>query len=437
MEWWLVLLIVFGSLMVLMMAGFKVAVAFLLINLVAGYLFWGGEAGLVQVIFSIASSIVSFSFIAVPLFILMGELMFQTEVAPYMLDAIDKWLGRLPGRLGLLAVAGGTLFATLTGAAFVSVAMLGSSLVPEIEKRGYKKEMSLGPILGSGGLAVMIPPSDLAIILGAIAEVSIGKTLIGIIIPSILMAVLFATYIIGRCWLQPSIAPPYVVTGVSTRDKLIATVKYILPVGLIVFLVIGLILLGVCTPTEAAAGALGTFLLAAAYRKLTWQRAKKAITNTLVTTSMLFIIISGAKAFSQILAYTGATASLARVAMGLSVAPLFIIFMTQIVIIILGMFMSKVAIMMITVPVFMPVVQAFGFDPVWFAVLFLLNIEMADISPPFGMSLFVMKGVAPHYSMRDIYVATIPFLILDFIALMLVLFFPQLALWLPGKMRPV
>ena len=419
-----------------MALGLEIAICFLLVNVVGVFLLWGGEVGLMQLTYSIADSVATFTLLPLVLFILMGEVMFQSGIVPHVMDALDRWLGRMPGRLSLLAVGGGTLFATLTGASMGSVALLGSTLVPEMEKRGYKKPMSLGPILGSGGLAIMIPPSGLAVLLGAIGEISVGKILIAIIIPGLLMAVLYATYIIGRSLLQPHLAPPYAVPPIPILDRLIATVRYILPLGFIVFLVTGIIFLGVATPSEAAAtGALGTFILAAAYKRLNWQMLKKTLGATLEVTVMILLIIVGAKAFSQILAFSGATGGLSELATGLPLSPVLIIIAMQIVILFLGMFMSVVAIMMITLPIFVPVVLTLGFNPVWFAVIFLLNIEMATTTPPFGLSLFVMKSVAPaDTTMGDIFRAALPFLYCDAIAMVLLFAFPAVALWLPSIM---
>ena len=209
LEWQWVLLFIFGSLVILMSTGMPVALCFMCINLFGMYVFFGGAEGLDQLITSIYSSLNSFILLPVPLFILMGELMFHSGIAPVIIETLDKWIGRIPGRLSLLAVAVGTLFSTLTGTSLASVAMLGSSLMPEMEKQGYKKPMSLGPILGSGGLAMMIPPSALAVLCGAIAEISIGKILMAIILPGLLMAAVYACYIIARSLAQPDLAPAY------------------------------------------------------------------------------------------------------------------------------------------------------------------------------------------------------------------------------------
>jgi len=422
-----------------MISGMPVTVSFMLVNVVGIFLLWGGESGLIQFILSIRASLATFVLLPVPLFILMGEVMLRSGIATNMMDTLDMWLGRLPGRLGLIAVAGGTLFSTLSGSSMASTAMLGATLVPDMEQRGYKKPMSLGPILGSGGLAIMIPPSALAVLLGALGEISIGKILMAIIIPGLIMAILYAAYIIIRCSLQPSIAPVYEVPHNSIMNKLQASVRHILPLGFIVFLVVGLIFLGIATPTEAAAtGALGCLILTAAYRRLSWDVLKKSLTGTISITVMVFMIIMAATAFSQILAFIGATRGLVEFAMDLHLAPIILIIAMQVVLLFLGMFMSLLPIMMITLPVFIPIIYALGFDPVWFAVIYLLNMEMAGTTPPFGMSLFVMKGVAPKdTTMGDIYRAGLPFLYCDVIAMALIIAFPSLALWLPDIMRPV
>jgi tripartite ATP-independent transporter DctM subunit len=348
---------------------------------------------------------------------------------------VDKWIGQIPGRLSLLAVAAGTLFATLTGTSLASVALLGSVLMPEMRKQKYSIELSVGPILGSGGLAMLIPPSALAVLAAAISEVSVGKTLMGIIVPGLLLALAMALYIVLRCMLQPSAAPRYEMAAIPAGEKIKDTVKYVLPQGIIIFLVIGVIFLGITTPSEAAAtGALGTFALAFVYKRLGWDIIKKSTRGTVSLTGMLFLILSGSGVFSQIIAFSGVSSGMAGFATGLHVAPMLIVIAMQIIILILGCFMDVVSIMMITLPIFMPVVDTLGFHPVWFLVVFLLNIEMAGITPPFGMSLFVLKGIARDIPMQKIWAASAPFLACDAIVMVLVMIFPSLVLWLPGLM---
>lgn len=436
MEWWLVLLLIFGSLLVVLASGMPVAFGLLLLSLMGAYIYFGGQAGLVLLIFGVSSSVATFTNLPILLFVLMGEVIFHSGIAPNLIDAIDKWLGHLPGRLALVAVGAGVLLATLTGVSMASAAMLGTVLVPEMEKRGYKKEMSIGPIMASGTLAAMIPPSALAVLLGIVGDVSIGKTLIAIIIPGLLMASVFAAYIIIRCKLQPSLAPSYEVSHVPLRDKLTAAACNILPVGIIIFLVTGVIFLGIATPSEAAAtGALGCFLLAAAQRTLNWQVVKKSAFGTIRVAAMILIILVGATLFGQVMAASGTTQSLVKFVVGLDLPPIVILILMMIVVFILGCPLDAVPILMITVPLFMPIVQALGYDPVWFAVIMLINLEVAPISPPFGLVLFVMKGVAPpDTTMEDIFKASIPFCICDLVSIALVMAFPAMALWLPSIM---
>jgi len=405
-DWWLILLIIFGSLVVLMLSGMPVAFSFILVNLVGVLFLWGGGAGLQQLILSMGGSIATFTLLPVALFILMGEVFFHSGMALRAIDVLDKWLGRMPGRLGLLAVASGTLFGTLSGMSMASVAMLGSVLVPDMEKRGYRKPMSLGPILGSGGLAIMIPPSGLAIILATLGHFSVGKLLIAITFPGLLMAAFYSLYIIIRCILQPHVAPAYEVTPTPLKEKIILTVKHVLPLAVVVFLVTGVIFVGIATPSEAAAtGTFGAIVLAFLYKGIDKKKLTETAFKTIEITVFIMLIITGSSAFSQILAFSGAISGLTQWVIGLAIPPILLLITMQSLVLVLGCLMDQVAIMMITLPIFMPVVTALGFHPVWFGVLYLLNMEIASTSPPFGMSLFVMKGVAPeNTTMGDIYI---------------------------------
>lgn len=436
MEWYYVISFMFGGLILLMLTGLPIAFCFLLVNISAGYIFFGGYVGIERLYGSMYSTLSSFIFFPIPLFILMGEVLFHSGMAPILIKTLDKWFGRMPGRLSLLAVAAGTLFSTLTGTSIASVAMLGSTLVPEMEKSGYKKQMSMGPIMGSGNLAMLIPPSGLAVLCGALAHVSIGRLLIAIILPGLLLAALMALYIIIRCLIQPSLAPAQEVTPTPLTVKIKEFVKYILPQSIVIFLVIGVIFFGIAGPGEAAAtGALGVIVLALCYGKLNWKNFGAAVLGTVKVTGMIFLIIASAKFFSEVMAFSGASAGMAAVVKDAQLSPILIIILMQIIVLILGCFMEPASIMMITVPIFMPIVKFLGFDPIWFCVLMLINIEIAMITPPFGVSLFVMKGVAPPgTTMMDVYQAGFPFVLISLFAMALIMIFPKLALWLPTIM---
>jgi len=436
MENWVPLLIaIFSLLSILFLLGVPVAFSFLFTNMVFAFIFWGGAA-FSQMILGIYRSIAMFSLVPLPLFILMGEIIFLYEMALNMMDTLDKWIGRIPGRLSLMAVAGGVLFSTLSGSSMASTAMLGQTLLPEMEKKGYKPQMTLGPIMGSGCLAGMMPLSALGIITATLAQISVGDFLITIIGPGLLMAVIYALYIIIRAVLQPDLAPRYDVEKVPLTTKMWLAIKYILPLTSIIIAIIAIITTGIATPSEAAAvGALICFILAFAYKGVRIDILKKAVVVTLKVTVMMFIILSGATGFSEILAYTGATQNLVELVTHLNLPPMGILIVMQLVLIVLGTFLESLAIMMITIPIYMPIIKTLGFDPFWFCAIFLINMELATISPPYGLVLFTMKGVAPHHTMTDVFKASIPFNILDALALALVMAFPQIALFLPHLMK--
>ena len=436
MEWQFILLLIVGILVLLMSSGLPIAFCFLAVNVLGVYLFWGGQVGIEQLAISIHASLATFILLPLPLFILMGELIAESGFADDMLDAVDQWLGRLPGRLSFVSVAGGVLIASLTGTNIASISLLGDVLLPEMKKRGYKNIMSLGPILGSSCLAMMIPPSAPAVILGAVGEISVGKILMAIIIPGLLMAAIYTVYILTRCILQPSLAPSYDAPHIRLSQKLLNTTRHILPVGVIIFLVVGVIFLGIAGPSEAAAsGAFGTLIVCAARGTLNYEKIVKVVRNTLRITVMMFMIMAGSKAFSQILAYTGASVGLIEFLTSVNISPVITLITMQIILLILGCLMDAVSIMMITLPIFMPIVRELGFDPVWFAVIFLINVDVGGLTPPFGLSLFTLKGVAPENSMQDIIRAAVPFIFLDLLAMAFIIVFPSIALWLPSVMR--
>lgn len=433
-EWYWSLTLIMGSFMGLVFLGVPIVFAFFAINICGAYLIMGGTAGLQQMINSAYEGVTTFTLLPITLFILMGDLLFRSGVATRMIDALDRWIGNLPGRLSLLAVFSGAMTASLSGASMGSTAMLGSTIVPHMLKRGYHPSMSVGPILGSGGLAIMIPPSGLAVILAVLANVSVGKMLLAIILPGLLMAVLYAIYVLTRSVLQPELAPRYEQHRTPFMDKVMLTLKYMVPLSVLIFLVIGVIMLGIATPTEAAAlGAAGAAIVAFIYGSLSFNVIRESLLSTLRVSCMVLVILAAANSFSQILAFTGASRSLATWITELSLTPLVTIILMQMILLVLGCFISGVPLMMITLPVFMPVVANLGYDPIWFLVLFLISIEMAQTTPPFGVLLFIMKAVVPrNITIGQIMLSAIPFLICDAIAMGFVMAFPELALWLPS-----
>jgi len=427
----------FGGLAVLLLIGLPVAIAFTFVNLVGVYVYWGGAIGLSQLILSIDSSVSTFVLVPVPMFILMGTVMFHSGIAYRMIDVLDQWLGRIAGRLAVLAVGAGALFGTLTGVAMGSVAMLGSTLVPDMERRGYARTLALGSVLASGSLAILIPPSALAVILASLGRFSVGKLLIGIIVPGLVLACVYAVYIVMRCSLQPSLAPAYTVERSPIGQRLRDTLLYVIPPMSMVVVVIGTIFAGIATPTEAAAvGALMSFIVAAGYGKLTWPVIKQAVGSATSLSVMVLIVLTGSAAFSQILSFSGVTAAITELATGRDIHPIVVLILMQLVVMVLGMFIEQTSIVLVTIPIFMPIVQTMHWDPIWFGAIMMLNLELATISPPFGLSLFVMKGIAPAgTTMGEVYRAALPFIGLNILVMALMILFPDIVLWLPAHMK--
>jgi tripartite ATP-independent transporter DctM subunit len=435
MDWYFTLLIMLFLLFVFLLSGIPVAFAFMALNFIGIYIVMGGTKGFVLVVHSAFNILNSFLMAPIALFIIMGMILFHSGVGWLVIDALDRWIGHIPGRLSVLSVAAGTVFAVVSGVPMGTTAMLGSVFVPEMRKRGYSTCMCIGPVLGGGSLAMIIPPSAMAVILGGLADVSIGHLLIASVIPGLLLATLYIVYILFQAILHPELAPRYVGRKISSREK-VKSLGYILPLGGVVFLVTGIIFLGIATPTESAAtGALAAFVLVALYRKFSWSAFSKTLLGSVNVTVMVMMIIMGSVAFCQLMAYTGVTHSLARLASNLEVHPVLIVVAMQIVVVILGCFMDLISLTMITIPIFMPVVKALHLDPVWFCTMMLLNLGAATLTPPFGMLLFTIKGVTPpDVSMADIIHASIPYFIMNWAIIALVLFFPSIALWLPSKM---
>ncbi|OGP73915.1 MAG: hypothetical protein A2V86_03585 [Deltaproteobacteria bacterium RBG_16_49_23] len=434
MDWPIILLLLFGSLLLLMFIGLPVAFSFLFVTSGAVYLLMGGVHGLTQLTVSIFDSLTKFNLTAIPFFILMGEVLYHSGLVSKALDVFSKWVGSIPGRLSVVTFLIGGLFGALSGATVASTAVLASLMVPEMMRRRYHKEMILGPIMASGALDMIIPPSALTVLLGTIAEVSIGRLLVNAIVPGYLLLAIYVGFVMIRCSLNPSLAPQYEIIGVSWKEKIFAGLRDLFPLGIVIFVALGLMMLGVATPTEAAAlASLIAFILAAIYRSLNVGVMKKAILSSLQVTVMILTIIAASAAFSQVLAFSGASRGMLQLALGYAVHPLWVLIIMLAIVVLLGCFIEQVSIMMITLPIFMPIVKSLGMDPVWVCILILLCLSIGQLSPPFGLALFVMKATTPpEITMKDIYQAAWPYCLLDFIGVALIIAFPSLATWFKG-----
>ena len=435
MEWFEALAVLLGVILVLMAIGMPVALAFLAANILGAWIFMGGERGVAQLLNNGFGSLTKYALMPIPLFLLMGEIFFYTGLGGRMFNAIDKLLGKLPGRLSYVTVLGGTAFSTLSGSSMGSTALLGSLMVPEMSRRGYKSYMSIGPILGTGGLAIIIPPSALAVLLATLAQIDVAALLLAGVIPGLILA----GFYIATIWLQtkidPNAAPAYDVPTMSVAEKIILLFREVVPMVGIMVVIIIMMIEGFVTPSEAAAfGALGVLLLAVIFKCLTLDALRKSISGALRVTLMAYLIVFGSATFSQLLAFSGASRGLVKWATSFDLAPLAMLMIMFAVLLLLGMFMEQISIMLLTVPIFFPLAQSLGFDLVWFALIMLLSLEISFTTPPFGLLLFVMKGVAPPgTSMREIYTSAFPFIGCSLILVALLIAFPNLALWLPSQ----
>jgi tripartite ATP-independent transporter DctM subunit len=448
MEWYWAGAILMGCVMLGMALGFPVAMTFLITNIIGtcvfvirdyssvGAFLREADMKLPQIMDSAPQVITSFTLVPIPMFVLMGALFFHTGLAVGVFDALDKLLGNLRGRLCYLTVLGGALFSTLTGSTMANTAMLGSLMVPEMQRRGYSLHMSMGPVLGTGGLAMIIPPSSLGVLLASIAGLDVGKLLIAGLLPGFLLAGLYAVMIWVQLAIDPDAAPPYVVQRSSLWEKIRQIVVHILPMGLVVFMVIGFIVLGWATPSESACfGVAGVIFLALVKGKLSWDAMSKSLVATIRTVGMVFFILMNSIVFSQLLSLSGASKGFVGWVTSFQIAPLLVVLAMFGVLILLGMFMDQVSMMMITAPIFFPIAIALGYDPIWFALIVLMSLEMSATTPPFGLLLFIMMGLVLGTTLWQVALAAAPYLLCDLVLVGLLIVFPIIGLWLPSMMR--
>ncbi|MGI9308236.1 MAG: TRAP transporter large permease subunit, partial [Gammaproteobacteria bacterium] len=333
--------LIFLLVVALMAMGLPVALAFLGANLVGAFFLMGGWPGMLQLVDNSTSLITSFTLVAVPMFVLMGTLLFHSGLALKVFDALDTLFGRIPARLSYLTVAGGATFSTLTGSTMANTAMLGSLMVPEMTRRGYARHMAIGPIIGTGGLAMLIPPSSLGVLLGSLARIDIGALLIAGLVPGVLLAVLYNLVIYIQVRLNPDSAPLYDMEAVTKKVKLKLFATNILPLGLVIFCVVGFIILGIATPSEAAAfGVLSVALLAAGSRCLSIAVIQKALLSTVSITGMVFILILGSSVFGQLMAFSGTSTLVVDWAIGIETGAVVKLLLMFGALLVLGMFMD-------------------------------------------------------------------------------------------------
>jgi tripartite ATP-independent transporter DctM subunit len=433
MSWQAAAWLLLGGSTALMFLGLPVAFAFLAINLAGAAIFLGGDAGMMQLARNSVQSVTSFALTPIPLFILMGEVLFHTGLAVKVIDGIERLVREVPGRLAVIAVVAGTVFSAISGSTIATTAMLGSLMLPVMLARGYHPTIATGPIMAIGAVDMLIPPSALTVLLGSLSGISISKLLVGGIVPGLILSVIFVAYIVLRVKLQPALAPQTPFEEFRGWRRLQPFLQYVLPLVSIFVVVVGAMTAGWATPTECAAlGAFATLLLALLYRALTLANLVQALRGTAAISGMILFIIVGATTFSQILSFSGASNGLAQAITSLGLPPLAVVAGMMLFLIFLGVFVEQVSMMMITLPIFMPIVQQMGVDPVWFGVMFLICMQLGLLLPPHGLLLMTMKGVAPpQVTMAHIFRAVVPYVALSLAVLALVFLVPAVATWLP------
>ena len=425
--------IFFGCLFAALALGIPIAISLGGLSALLVWIFWGSNALSMMVLkaYGLASS---FELLAVPLFVFMANMLERSGIAEGLYDAMSKFAGRTPGGLAAGTVAICVIFAAMAGISGAATVSMGILALPAMMSRGYDTKLALGSVAAGGSLGILIPPSVTMIIYGIIAQVSIGKLYAGGLLPGLLLAGIFLAYILVRSRMYPSLAPPIPIEQQADwPEKLRALRALLLPIGLVVA-VLGSILGGIASVTEAAAvGAVGSIAATILNRGVEWRMFHEAAVNTLMVSLMVFWIIIGASAFASLYTAMGAAGLIKGMVLGLEVNRYVILAAMVAILLIMGMVIETTGIIMIAVPVMTPIIVSLGFDPVWFGVLFIINMEIGFLTPPFGYNLFYLKGVAPkNVKLAEIYVSIIPFVLLMLAGLAICIAFPGIITWLPS-----
>lgn len=436
MTWWMALTGGIALLVVLLLIGLPVFVAFLILN-VAGVLAFFGPAGFGMFANSIFTTATTTALATVPLFIVMGEILFRSGAMEAVFDALDRLVGRIRGRQYVLCILLSAILGALSGAAMAVAGLLGRSLLPTMLARGYDRRLSAGTILAGASLDPIIPPSILAILIATLAEISTAALLVAGILPGLLLMTLFLVYVLVRVRLNPSLAPDVSADteGRKTGGKLLAVAR-MLPCAIVFFMVMGFIMFGVATPTEAAAtGVLGAVVVALIYRGLSLRMIGEALSSAAGICAMLLVIMCSAVMFSQLMTFTGATRSLGEFVAGLALPAPLMLFMMLALPFVLFMFLDQLALMLVLIPIYQPLLKLYGFDAIWYWTLFLIVATVGGLTPPFGYVLFALKSAAPQIPTTEIFRASWPFVWLIVLGMAILAVFPDIITFLPSLMQ--
>jgi len=428
---WLTLLM-FGSLLALLMAGLPLA--FVTGGLACVFLFLVGDAQMLNMVPSrIFPLMTDYQLSAIPLFIFMAAMLERAGLIQEMFDVIYKLLGGVRGGLASATILASTILAAMVGVIGAAVVTMGIIALPAMLRRQYDPKIAMGSIMAGGTLGILIPPSILAIIYAVVAEQSVGELFIGAVLPGLLLSGMYIVYISLRCLFQPSLGPALPEDERIGLAEKVRLLREMLAPIILVALVLGVIFTGVATPVEAAGiGTFGSFIVAALHRRLDWITIREACLTTLKASAMVLWIIFGATVFVGLYVIQGGQQFVEGALTGLGLGPWGILIVMMIILIILGMFLDWVGILLLCVPIFVPIIKNLGFDPLWFGVLYLVNMQMSFLSPPFGYALFYLRGVAPpEIPMVTIFKSALPFLAIQAIGLGLCMAYPPIITWLP------
>lgn len=429
----LVTVVMFGGLIVVLLIGVPLAWSLGGVAAVVCFALWGFE-GLRVIVYNTFGCMWNIVLVAIPLFMCMGILMERAGIAEALFETVHRWSGRLRGGIAMGVVVICMIFAAMTGVTAAATLTMGLIALPAMLKRGYDKSIALGSIAGPGTLGILIPPSIISILLAMVGGVSVGKLFMAGMGPGILLAGLFIGYIGIRAWLNPKLCPPHP-QKFTLKEKVTSLRTVILPI-LIILAVLGSIFAGIATPTEAGSlGVVAVLIACAIHRRLKWKLIKETTIQTFRITGLTMWIFFGAMAFAAVYARAGGTVFITEIIMGLGMNRWLIVIVMMGISFFLGMFVDPFAIIFILAPICFPIVKDLGFDPLWFGILFVINMQMGYVTPPFGYQLFYLKSVAPPgITTLDIYKSIFPFLGVLIIGMALIMLFPQIALWLPEQM---
>lgn len=460
-------IVMFGGLAIMLLMRFPIGVALLVVSVGGAMLLYGPVPGLEMSVIASVSSVSTFNLVAIPLFILMGEILFRSGLMMTAIAGLDRGLSKVKGRLAFLAVFGGGLMGVLSGSAVASTAVLGGSLIPEMRRRGYAPGLASGSVLAAGGLAMVLPPSAIVIVWGATAGVPVGPLLMAGVVPGLLMAIGYA--IVVKIWV---VRDPHAGTGHADRWRLgrgatgsggsasvdtgvlsaagMPTTTVALKeaegptrgqiafasiaLGVIVLATLGTILLGIATPSESAAiGLVMTIIAACAMKKLTWHALYDSLRHGLLSTGMIFFLVIGASIYARVMSGSGLVRSFVGAITGVTDNPVGLVALMIVIVIVLGLFLESISLLLITIPLFMPIISSAGIDPLVFGIMMIIAIQIGTVTPPLGMSLFVMRKYLPaSVPMGTIFRSVLPFLASDVSVIALIFVFPALATWLPS-----